>query len=172
MKKRTVSRCKCVVTGEIGTTDTFIKVGNKYYKNQEVYEADRKRKAEWKELIDYVCREFLGYEKDQPFSTLLPKKIQELSFYEYGVILETFKKCSSEIKYQFEHKYFKNESNKISYMFAIVKNSLADVNDEINRKRKQEEFQKPIIMESNDLSNVGSTKQGKDISSFLNDDEL
>ena len=165
-------RCKCAITGEIGTTDTFVRINGRYYKSQQIYDAEQMRKAQRKELIDYICREFLGYGNGQPFPTSLPIKLKELSFYDDSVILETFKQCASEIDYQLEHKQFASEYNKVAYIFGIVKSRIADVNAEIIRKKKQENFQKPINIECNDMSNVGTKIQGKDISSFLDDDEF
>ena len=72
--------CKCAITGEKGTTDTFVKINGKYYKSQEIYDTNQMKKAKRKELIDFVCREFLGYGNGQPFPTSLPKKLNELSF--------------------------------------------------------------------------------------------
>ena len=165
-------KCKCAITGEIGTADTFVRINGRYYKSQQVYDADQKRKEQRRELIDYICREFLGYGNGQPFPTSLPIKLKELSFYDDSVILETFKQCSSDIDYQFEHKQFASEYNKISYMFAIVKGRIAEINAELIRKQKQESFHKPISIECNDISSVGTRIQGKDISGFLDDDEL
>ncbi len=164
--------CKCAITGEKGTTDTFVKINGKYYKSQEIYDADQKNKAKRKELIDYVCREFLRYGNGQPFPTSLPKKLNELSFYDDDVILETFKRCAPDIHYQMEHKQFSAEYNKVAYMFAIVKNAIADVNMEFQRKKQQENTMKSTEIECSDLSSIGTKTRGKDISSFLNDDEF
>lgn len=165
-------KCKCAITGEIGTTDTFIKIGSKYYKSQAVYDADQEKKESYKRLVDYICREFLGYGNGQPFPPILPKKIKELSFYSSDVILETFKECSSDIHYWLEHKQFSNEYGMISYMFSIVKGSIADVAKKEKRMAASKEQLKNNMIECGDLSDIGSKKQGKDISRFLDDDDL
>lgn len=164
--------CKCAITGEIGTTDTFVKIGSKYYKSQEIYDADQRKKQTYKELIDYICREFLGYGNGQPFPPILPKKIKELSFYSNEVILETFKECANDIHYWLEHKQFSNEYSMISYMFTIVKGNIADVAKKEKRMAASNEQVKNNTIECGDLSAIGSKKQGKDISRFLIDDEL
>lgn len=165
-------RCKCFITGEVGTTNTFVKIGNHYYKNKEVYEADQKEKEKYKNLIDYICREFLGYGNGQPFPPVLPKKINELSYYDYEVILEAFKECSHEIHYWLEHKQFSSEYGKLSYMFAIVKDKIADVNKTFVRKQKQDNQLPTAQIECGDISDLGTKNKGKDISSFLDDDEF
>ena len=164
--------CKCAITGETGTTDTFVKIGSKYYKSQEIYDAEQHKKQTYKELIDYICREFLGYGNGQPFPPILPKKIKELSFYSNEVILETFKQCADDINYWLEHKQFSNEYGMISYMFTIVKSNIADVAKKEKRNSASKEQTKNRMIECNDLAVVGSKKQGKDISRFLDDDEL
>ena len=88
------------------------------------------------------------------------------------MILETFKRCASDIHYQMEHKQFSAEYNKVAYMFAIVKNAIADVNMEFQRKKQQENTMKSTEIECSDLSSIGTKTRGKDISSFLNDDEF
>ena len=164
--------CKCHITGETGTTDTFVKIGKYYYKNQEIYDAEQKRKETYKSLIDYICYEFLGYGDGQPFHTSLPKKIKELSFYDYETILETFQKCHDDICYWMEHKQFETEYGKLSYIFAMVKDKLSDVRSDRIRREKQSENTKKTEIECGDLSSIGTKHRGKDISSFLNDDEL
>lgn len=164
--------CKCKITGEIGTTDTFVKIGKYYYKNKEVYDAEQKRIETYKALIDYICNEFLGYGDGQPFPTSLPKKIKELSFYDNEVILETFKKLHDDICYWLEHKQFETEYGKISYIFAMVRDKIADVNSDKIRRNQQNEHKKKIEIECGDISDIGTKSRGKDISSFLDDDEF
>ena len=163
---------KCAITHEIGTTDTFIKIGSKYYKSQEIYDADQRKKEVYTQLVDYICREFLGYGNGQPFPPILPKKIKELSFYSNEIILETFKECADDIHYLLEHKQFSNEYGKISYMFTIVKGHIADVAKKEKRMAASNEQVKNNMIECGDLSSIGSKKQGKDISRFLIDDEF
>ena len=164
--------CKCKVTGEIGTTDTFVKIGKYYYKSQAVYDAEQKRINTYKSLLDYICNEFLGYGDGQPFPTSLPKKIKELSFYDYEVILETFKILHDDICYWLEHKQFETEYGKISYMFAMVRDKIADVNSDKIRKEQQNEHIKKIEIECSDLSSMGTKTRGKDIGRFLDEDEF
>lgn len=165
-------KVKCHLTGEVGTSDQFVKIGSYYYKSRDIYDADQRRKQVYKELIDYICREFLGYGDGQPFPPILPKKIKELSFYSNEVILETFKECSNEIHYWLEHKQFSGEYNMISYMFAIVKSKIADVDKKEKRFEKLNNQTKKNVIESKDLSSIGTKERGKDISQFLDEDEL
>lgn len=166
-------KCKCHITGEIGTTDTFIKIGNYYYKNQYVYDESNRLKEERKQLIDYICRKFLHYSEGQPFPTILSKKLNELSFYDNAVILETFKVCESDILYWMEHKNFDSDYGKIAYMFAIIGNRIADVNRSYVRIEKIKQKEESEISHFTDpMLSTGTNKSGKDLSQFLEDDDL
>ena len=167
-----VRRCKCYITGEVGTTNTFVKIGSHYYKSQYVYDEDKRLKEERKQLINYICRTFLDYREGQPFPSLLPKKLNELSYYDNAVIMETFRQCKDNILYWLNNKEFSSEYGKISYIFAIIGNKIADV----NKKYVREEKKRPKDLDFFDCDNpnlIATVKKSKgSLSSFLEDDEL
>lgn len=168
-------RCKCHITGEVGDTDTFIKIGSHYYKNQYVYDEDKRLKEERKQLIDYICKTFLGYNNGQPFPSSLLKKLNELSYYDNAVIMETFKQCKDNILYWLNCKEFSSEYGKISYIFAIIGNRVADVNKKYVRVNKMiEDQQKNIadieLSDERKMLNIGTKQKAKDISEFLEDE--
>lgn len=165
-------KCKCHITGEIGTTDTFVKIGNYYYKSQAVYDADQKIKQSYKQLVEYICYEFLGYGDGQPFPSSLPKFIKKLDYYDNEVILEAFKECANDIHYWLRNKEFSGEYGKLSYMFKIVEGRIADINKRVLLRQKQERETKRVTVESEDLTELGTKKRGKDISHFLDEDDL
>ena len=167
-------KVKCNVTGEYGTSDTFIKIDNKYYKDRETYENNRKEKDLWHELINYICINLLNYEKGQPFPSLVTRKLNEFSFYNREVILQSFKEKEKDILYQINQDCkFDNEQSKIFYMFAIVKNNINDVNKKWKRKQLTEvKQQKSEINIETNIEELGTSKKGKDISGWLEDDEI
>lgn len=166
-------QCKCQITGEIGTTDTFYKADNeKYYKSKEVYDIWNKENENRKKVIEKFAIDFLDYKPGQVFPTVLTKKLKELEFYGYDVINQTIDKTYNSIQYAIQHKDFKNDIGKISYIFAIIKNNINDVYRQILREEKIKEKQKTqtdhfeSISES-ELMNIGSKKKARDISEFL-----
>lgn len=166
-------QCKCQVTGEKGTTDAFYKADNgKYYKSKEVYDIWNKENENRKKVIEKFAIDFLDYEPGQVFPTVLTKKLKELEFYGYDVINRTIDKTYNSIQYAIQHKDFKNDIGKISYIFAIIKNNINDVYRQVLREEKIKEKQKTqtdyfeSISES-ELMNIGSKKKAKDISEFL-----
>lgn len=161
-------KVKCAVTGEIGTSDTFIKIGKHYYKNQQVYDLDRKNKEDYKKLIDYICNEFMGYGEGKPFPASLPKKLNELSYYDWETILETFQRYTNEIHNALDRMEFSGEYGKVSYMMAIVKDKIAEVQKSMLHQRKAANT--TVHMECDDLSHLGTKHRGKNISKFLDDD--
>lgn len=166
-------QCKCQVTGEKGTTDVFYKADNgKYYKSKEVYDIWNKENENRKKVIEKFAIDFLDYEPGQVFPTVLTKKLKELEFYGYDVINRTIDKAYNSIQYSIQHKEFKNDIGKISYIFAIIKNNINDVYKQVLREEKIKEKQKTqtdhfeSISES-ELMNIGSKRKAKDISEFL-----
>lgn len=168
-------QCKCQITGEIGTTDTFYKAENgKYYKSKKLYDVWNKENEDRKKVIERFAMDFLDYEPGQVFPTVLMKKLKELEFYGYDVINQTIDKTYNSIQYAIQHKDFKNDIGKISYIFAIIKNNINDVYKQVLREEKVESKQKAQSdnfepVSENDLMNIGSKTKAKDISDFLED---
>lgn len=142
-----------------------------------MYDVWNKENENRKYAIDIICSDFLDYKTGQVFPTILTKKLKELEFYGYDVIIETIEKCRSSIEYSLKTKQFKNDLNKISYLMAIVKNNINDVYREHVRTEKIEEKQQAQTSNFEEVSeksimNIGSKQKAKDISSFLEEDEL
>ena len=131
-------QCKCQITGEKGTTDIFYKADNgKYYKSKEVYDIWNKENENRKKVIEKFAVDFLDYEPGQVFPTVLTKKLKELEFYGYDVINRTIDKTYDSIQYAIQHKDFKNDMGKISYIFANIKNNINDVYKQIVQEEKE-----------------------------------
>lgn len=166
-------KVKCAITGEYGTNEIFIKIGSKYYKSQEIYNEDKQRKELHKKIVDTILNEFLDYQQGQVPSSLLFKKLKELEFYDNEVILKTIQQQSDTIKYWMNNKEFKNENGKISYMFAIIKGSINDVYKEWKREQNRiKQVKKSKIDINIDIENINTTQKGKDISKWLEDDDI
>ncbi len=164
---------KCHLTGEQGTSDTFVKIGGYYYKSQEIYDEDQRKKQTRRKLIDYVSREFLGYSEGQPFSTFLPRKLQELSFYDDALILQVFREQASTIHERFAVMDFANELNKISYMIGIVRNALPEA---LQRQRKSQTLPDRHFTLADEFDPVQeqrpSPHKGKDLSAWLEEEDF
>ena len=165
-------KVKCAITGEYCTNETFIKIGTKYYKSQEIYDEDRRRKDLHKKIVDTILNDFLDYQQGQIPSSLLFKKLKELEFYDNEVILKTIEQQSDTIRYWMNNKEFKNENGKIAYMFAIIKGSINDVykdwkrEKDLERKLHREDYSIPI-----NIDITVNKQDGKDLSKWLEDDE-
>lgn len=164
-------RCKCQVTGEEGTTDVFYKAENgKYYKSKEVYEVWNKENEDRKKVIEKFAVDFLNYKPGQVFPTVLMKKLKELEFYGYDVINQTIDKSYHSILYAIQHKEFKNDVGKISYIFAIIKNNINDVYRQTvqDEKKKKNPYE---IDNSVDIDNIQTNHKEKNIKKWLEDDD-
>ena len=70
-------------------------------------------------------------------------------------------------------KEFYNDYNKIAYMFAIVRSKIADVNREHLRKKRIAEKEKQEVFSFTDPTlSTGTNKEGKNLSVFLEGDDL
>ena len=78
---------------------------------------------------------------------------------------------SDKIMYYMNNKEFKNESGKISYIFAIISNNINDVNKEYQWKKKNEEHEHHT--EIVDIpEEIPTPSKVKDISSWLDGDDM
>ena len=74
----------------------------------------------YREVVDLIS-ECLDYKKDEGFNTLIVKKLKDLrNQYPDEVIAETIKNEGWKIK----GKIFDTQTHKISYFFAIIKNTI------------------------------------------------
>jgi len=166
-------KVKCQVTQEYGMSDEFIKIDNKYYKSQQVYDQYKKNTEDYKLLINLICNDFLNYQKGQVFPTMLTKKIKELEFYPNEVIIKTVEKNYETLKYWMDNKEFSNDTGKISYLFAIIKGNINDIYKEWKRNNLTEQYEKKSIIDTEEnIETLNTTQKGKDISNWLEDDEL
>lgn len=164
-------QCKCQVTGEKGTTDTFYKADNgKYYKSKEVYDIWNKENEDRKNVIERFAVDFLDYKPGQVFPTVLTKKLKELEFYGYDVINRTIDKAYNSIQYAIQHKEFKSDVGKISYIFAIIKNNINDVYKQVVQEGKRSETVCEIDNEV-DIDNIQTNHKEKNIKKWLEDDD-
>lgn len=164
-------QCKCQVTGEKGTTDTFYKADNgKYYKSKEVYDIWNKENEDRKNVIERFVVDFLDYKPGQVFPTVLTKKLKELEFYGYDVINRTIDKAYNSIQYAIQHKEFKSDVGKISYIFAIIKNNINDVYKQVVQEEKRSETVCEIDNEV-DIDNIQTNHKEKNIKKWLEDDD-
>lgn len=165
-------RVKCIVTGEYGTSDVFIKRNGKYFKNESIYLEYKKQNEYWVKIIEKFCYEFLGYSKGQPFPTILPKRLKELDFYDNETIYNTICENEANIIYSLNTKEFNSDYSKICYVMAIIRNNIAQMwkKNMIARNEAKKAYQ-PIPSNTYlSLSDIQNPKQKvKDISKYLED---
>lgn len=153
-------------------SDEFYKApDNKYYKSVEIYQADRRQKQLWNEIIRFICIELLKYDDKCVFPSLITRKLNEYKNYDREVILKTLHEIKGSVEYQFNQDgKFKDDTAKIFYLFAVIGNKINDVNKEYDRDKKELE-QKVKIEENVDMNFKTGNLQNiaKDMSSWLDD---
>lgn len=166
-------KVKCFITGEEGTSDTFVKIGSHYYKSQAVYDEYRHEADTRKTIVNIIANDFLGYQSGQKFPAYIQKKLNEFGYYSNDIILATIEKHYDNIKYYMENKQFKNDTGKIAYIFAIISNNINDVNKEYQWKKKTEQQEHKTEMISLPETDISSAPvKAKDISSWLEEDDI
>ncbi len=166
-------RVKCRVTGEYGDSDVFIKRGSYYFKSLEVYEQYEKDVRCKDKAVDIIAKDLLGYKEGQPYPSLLFKLYKQLNFYSNEVILKTIQEKYETLKFYAENKSFANDNGKLFYLFAIIKNHIAEVDKKEKRESKfhvlpQEEklIAETMNVEKENQLNPGRLSQ-RDISQFI-----
>lgn len=167
-------KVKCAVTGEWGTSDKFVKHGNRYYKDEKVYEEYVTQNEFWKKMIDKFCYDFLDYQEGQPFPTILTKRLKELDFYDNETLYRTMcdEKVEEGIAWATQNIKFDNDYMKISYIMAIIRNNVARIWKIVIKERKADNRPYMPIPSSlySSLQDIQNPKQKvKDISKFVED---
>lgn len=166
-------KVKCCVSGKWGTSDTFLKIDGRYYESQEVYDWHKRMSNCWKLMIDKITIDYLGYQKGEPYPTILNKRLKSLDFYDNEVIYRTVLYCDESISNAMKTKHFDSTYMKIQYILAILRNNIAKVWKIVRAERKAAKEQNKklddiVYVES--LDNVDNPKQiNKDISKYVED---
>ena len=171
------------MTGEWGTTDKFYKAPNgRYFKDQDAYDRwligkekkkPKKKKVTYKDIINKVY-DLLQYEEGQPFPRIIGRRIKELNFYSYDVILKTFNECTPAIERAFRTKTFDSEIQRCNYMMAIISNHIVDVYRESQRAeqaiQEQREKSVPKNEDNDEIKIVEQQSEHNNIENLWGDD--
>ena len=159
-------RVKCHATGEYGTSDSFIKVDGKYYKNQEVYEKYWKNKESRNKCLDDLL-EVCGYGNGRPVNTIIFRRLKEWNdYYSWETIIRSVALSRSAIQKADSTKSFTSEAGRLSYMLAIINNNLADAN-------KSEPVAVSTIKEApEEIEIISAAPKKSSVANFLNEEEI
>lgn len=123
-----------------------------------------------RKMIFDIMRDLLEYEEKQVLPTTVNKKLSELHYgYTYNSIYETFVSCMETLRYWcgLDGKFDK-EYQKISYIFAIITNSVNEIDKKIKRDKELDKKQDNHTIEVDVFDDIpNATTNKKDISSFL-----
>ena len=126
----------------------------------------------YQEIVELICQ-YLDYKKGKKFNTYLVKKLQPLrEEYPDEVISETIR----EECWGITSKEFKNENQKINYLFAIINNNIFRHSIKYMQKKNMNEKMK-LQNENNfveeEIANIADSKKtaenDRDISLILED---
>ena len=160
---------KCRDTGMlVSASDAWKAPDGKYYSSQGAFKHLENEKMYRQKCLEELGN-ILGYKDGQKFPTIVAKRIKEYKVYGYDTVLQTILDKKQIILYNLCNKTFASEYNKVSYIMAIITNSINDV-----YKRKKTEEKDVRVNESvatmEEVTAVNSpvnTSNIHDISKFL-----
>ena len=153
-------KAKCKICGTELSKDRYSPNGKApYYCSEGEYLSTYKNTD--KDELYALIQQIFSF-KDNFIPPLVKKLIKDLTnTYDYGIIKECFKEQRKCIEYYISIKQFENTSHMIRYVFAIIKNTIADVKPKEDR----------VVPEDNTdvelLNNIKSCSRVKDISRWL-----
>lgn len=161
---------KCFVTGEKGTSDTFVKHDNHYYKSEEVYQDYRKEMDYRTKIIDLMVYDYMGYTKEMPFPTILNKRLRAIEHFGYETIYRTLIGQDANIRKAINTKTFDSDYLKMMYILAIVRNNIFQtwkivLAEKRAAKNKNKEVPETTLQDVEEVNNP--KQQVKNISKFL-----
>jgi len=160
---------KCQDTGELVPSNEAYKASNgKYYSSAEAFKCISDEKMYRQKCLEELGN-ILGYSDGQKFPTIVPKKLKEYSYYGYKVVLQTIISKRADIVYSISHKDFASEYNRVSYVMAIITNSINDVKKKMDKEQKLQHISNNAITSEEVESMQAPTNRGEihDISKFL-----
>lgn len=163
-------KVKCHASGEYGTTDTFVKIDGKWYKDQLTYDMYQNiikyRRKVYDELSD-----IMGYVPGQVFPTIVCRKLKELNMYGYQCIYETIIRCRKDIDWFMTHKDFSSDYQRFAYLFAIIKNNINDTYRDIKYREQLAERAKHRQHIAEVVPIETKARAEKDVSRWVEDDD-
>lgn len=169
-----VRKVKCAITGETGTSDTFVKIGTRYYKSQELYDELKLEKESYSKAKDLVFFELLGLTSEDKYPNFLTKMLREYEGYSNVVILRTLEENKEFMQRYLSSHEFNTVVGKIQFISAIMSNHIHDVKKKVQREKEEkrkilensDEFEMAVgIM--NDSIQPAPKQKVKNVTSFL-----
>lgn len=160
-------RVKCRDTGEYSTSDVAYKAPDgKYYSSEAAYSSSVIQKESRSQCIE-LWYELLQYQAWQKMPSLVFSKLKSWEPYGYDVVYATMNGERQRINWALVNKQFKNDSQCIAYLCAIIENNLNDYYKVINYARKKEAVVHKV--EIDDEAPIQVQRTRKDVSNLLGD---
>ena len=169
---------------ELGLYDEeLLKKAKRRRKSRERYEKTKGKKVlglseeeeKFRQLcISFMCEKYFNYNITKQMNPILVTKLKKLNSYaSYEVIYRTMQTQEAKLNYIHSNKNFNSENQEMSYLLAVVKNNLIEINKKLNinnaindAKLKATNMNEDIIeMLSQNIETKPTTK--RDLSEFI-----
>lgn len=124
--------------------------------------------------ISFMCEKYFNYNITKQMNPILVTKLKKLNSYaSYEVIYRTMQTQEAKLNYIHSNKNFNSENQEMSYLLAVIKNNLVEINKKLNinnaindAKLKATNMNEDIIeMLSQNIETKPTTK--RDLSEFI-----
>ena len=121
-----------------------------------------------------MCEKYFNYNITKQMNPILVTKLKKLNSYaSYEVIYRTMQTQEAKLNYIHSNKNFNSENQEMSYLLAVIKNNLVEINKKLNinnaindAKLKATNMNEDIIeMLSQNIETKPTTK--RDLSEFI-----
>lgn len=148
----------------IDRKDAYKAPNGYYYSSEEAYQEATKQKKMREECIKYMY-DLMGYKTSMKMPTIFFKKLKEWESYGYSVIYKAMCLAETSLVNTLQHKEFKNESNKVSYISAVIANQLNDAL-KIEKRKIIIDHDLPEIL-TDDLNSIGIRHNDKSVRGLI-----
>ena len=143
-------------------------------KGEKVLNLSKKEENFRKLCISFLCEKYFNYKITKKINPVLITKLKQLnSCASYEVIYNTLQSQEKNLNYIHSNKKFNNDIQEMSYLLAVVKNNLTQINEKINinnaineAKLKSTSMNEDIIEMLNQKIETKPT-QKRDLSEFI-----
>lgn len=177
VKKQKGRIVKCFATGEYGTSLSFVKHDNHWWKSEEVYQQYAKS-CEYRTKAYDLYSAIIGYEKGQIFPGYVHRRFQKLEYYGWECVYQNMLECRSSMEWAVFHKEFQNINHQTGYLFAIMESNIngcyarmkKEKEEAERRAKKYDEAVKYMSDINLDTAKTRETKK-RDISKWIDDED-
>lgn len=143
---------------------------NKINPNKKIKKMSSDLEEEYRKMIiDIICKKYLNYKNTPDFNSTLVLKLSQMhKNNSYQEILQSTIDSQKQLEYS-SRKEFENDYYKISYLCAIIRNNIKNIQNTIIKKEKKKEKEVFVDIDEINKRRTSNPTKRRDLTEFLND---